>query len=152
MIDEKKLIEELNNITFEAEVHNSGYKGTRTEKMLCYEDVMSIINKQPKVGEWIPVSERLPKPEGKNEWVKCDVTVIRSHWPTSSYDYCDSPYDEFYVTEAMYNVSQKIWNLSNEIQLNALIDIEDAPLNGDYVIAWQPLPEPYQNDEQEELK
>lgn len=101
---------------------------------------------------WIPVSERLPKTEGKNEWVKCDVTVIRSHWPTSSYDYCDSPYDEFYVTGAIYNVSQKIWNLSNEIQLNALIDIEDAPLNGDYVIALQPLPEPYQNDEQEEKR
>ena len=64
MIDEKKLVEKLNKITFEAEVHNSGYKGTRTEKMLRYEDVMSIINKQPKVGEWIPVSERLPDKDG----------------------------------------------------------------------------------------
>lgn len=61
MIDEKKLIEKLNKITFEAEVHNSGYKGTRTEKMLLYEDVMSIINNQPKVGEWIPVSKPLSK-------------------------------------------------------------------------------------------
>ena len=60
MIDEKKLVEKLNKVTFEAEVRNSGYNGTRTEKMLRYEDVVSIINKQPKVSEWIPVSKRLP--------------------------------------------------------------------------------------------
>ena len=60
MIDEKKLVEKLNNITFEVEVHNSGYNGPRTEKMICYENVVSIINKQPKVSEWIPVSKRLP--------------------------------------------------------------------------------------------
>ena len=44
---------------------------------------------------------------------------------------------------ANYHVSQKIWHLESDEQLNALIDIEDAPLNGDYVIAWQPLPQPY---------
>ena len=156
MIDEKKLIEEIKEYTlsvYGCDINDIVAFQTNNESELTYIvqgicESIDFIKQQEKVGEWIPVSERLPKPEGKNEWVKCDVTVIRSHWPTSSYDYCDSPYDEFYVTEAMYNVSQKIWNLSNEIQLNALIDIEDAPLNGDYVIAWQPLPEPYKEKQQ----
>ena len=92
---------------------------------------------------WIPVSERLPECENKYGWVSCIVSVIRSHYPTSTYDICDSPYDENIVMHANYHVSQKIWHLECDEQLNALMDIEDAPLNGDYVIAWQPLPEPY---------
>lgn len=84
---------------------------------------------------WIPCSKSLPKSEDKYGWIKCNVTVMRSHWPTSSYDSCDSPYDEYFVADAMYDVSQKIWHLGEHTQLNALIDIEDSPLNGDYVIA-----------------
>ena len=97
-------------------------------------------------GKWIPCSERLPKSEDKYGWVECNVTVMRSHWPTSSYDSCDSPYDEYFVTGAMYDTSQKIWHLGEHTQLNALIDIEDSPLNGDCVIAWMPLPEPYKGE------
>lgn len=93
---------------------------------------------------WISCSERLPECDNKYGWVSCIVSVIRSHYPTSSYDICDSPYDENIVMHAYYHVSQKIWHLDCDEQLNALMDIEDSPLNGDYVIAWQPLPEPYQ--------
>lgn len=49
MIDENKLIEDVwkhsNNITSEWETAG----------------ILNLINKQPKVGEWIPVSERLPE-------------------------------------------------------------------------------------------
>ena len=119
MIDEKKLIEELNKITFKAEVHNSGYNGPRTEKMLCYEDVVSIINKQPKVGEWIPVSERLPESEGIYP-VTLDGTIV-----------------------------------GEDIPFTGLSEFEDGKWIDDEeyykcIIAWQPLPEPYQNDEQED--
>lgn len=99
--------------------------------------------------KWIPVSERLPECENKYGWVSCIVSVIRSHYPTSTYDICDSPYDENIVMHANYHVSQKIWHLESDEQLNALMDIEDAPLNGDYVIAWQQLPEPYKAGEKE---
>ena len=92
---------------------------------------------------WIPCSERLPECDNKYGWVSCIVSVIRSHYPTSSYDICDSPYDENIVMHADYHVSQKIWHLDCDEQLNALMDIEDSPLNGDYVIAWQPLPTPF---------
>ena len=96
---------------------------------------------------WIPCSERLPKCENEYGWVNCIVSVIRSHYPTSTYDVCDSPYDENIVMHAQFNAFQKIWHLECDEQLNALIDIEDAPLNGDYVVAWQPLPVPYQKGE-----
>ena len=99
--------------------------------------------------KWIPVSERLPECENKYGWVSCIVSVIRSYYPTSTYYICDSPYDEDIVMHANYHVSQKIWHLESDEQVNALMDIEDAPLNGDYVIAWQPLPEPYKAGEQE---
>lgn len=95
---------------------------------------------------WISVKDRLPDREKNLEpWGKYNVVVLRSHWPTSTYDICDSPYDETFVTTASYDGVQKIWHLDwgdwGE-QLNALIDIEDSPLNGDYVTHWMPLPEP----------
>ena len=128
MIDEKKLVEKLNKITFEAEVHNSGYKGARTEKMLRYEDVMSIINKQPKVGEWIPVSERLPNEE---EFKKDDGRFML--------DDGNRRYQGFFdIRDGCFKFLANISGLFPEL-------VEDKD-----VIAWQPLPERYQNDEQEE--
>lgn len=92
---------------------------------------------------WIPCSNRLPRPKGDSCWARCIVSVMRSHCPTSTYDICDAPYDEEYVMYANYDAEQKIWHLDSDEQVNALISIEDAPLNGDCVIAWMPLPEPY---------
>ena len=94
--------------------------------------------------EWISVKERLP--DAKEHWERVLVNVCRSHWPTSSYDIVDSPYDEEFVMSAMYDGQQKIWHLDCEEQLNALLDIEDAPLNGDYVTHWMPLPNPPENN------
>ncbi len=115
------------------------------------EMLLSMLENQPSVtytnlDKWIPCSERLPKSENKYGWVECNVTVMRSHFPTSSYDSCDAPYDEYFVAGAMYDTSQKIWHLGEHTQLNALIDIEDSPLNGDCVIAWMPLPPVYEVD------
>lgn len=49
MIDEKKLLDEL------IKCKDLGRKS--------FESVLRVINEQPKVGEWIPCSERLPKAE-----------------------------------------------------------------------------------------
>lgn len=91
--------------------------------------------------EWVSVKDGgLPK--RSERWERYIVAVLRSHYPTSSYDPCDSPYDEEFVATALYDSEQKIWHLDYDRQLNALIDIEDATLNGDFVTHWMPLPEP----------
>ena len=92
---------------------------------------------------WIKCEDRLPQRKDSNQWVACNVCILRTHYPTSTYDICDAPYDETIVTSAKYDTVQKIWHLDWDEQLNALINIEDSSLNGDYVIAWQPLPEPF---------
>ena len=59
MIDEKKLIEELRKYADEL--------GTVRGEIELANGVLkaiSIINEQPKVGEWIPVEDRLPKNGG----------------------------------------------------------------------------------------
>lgn len=81
-------------------------------------------------------------PKWKEQWERALVNVRRSHFPTSSYDFINEPYDEEFVMSAMYDSQQKIWHLDCGEQLNALLDIEDAPLNSDYVTHWMPLPEP----------
>lgn len=54
MIDEKKLIEALTDVevTWYLDGNYTTYDSTT---------IMEIIEEQPKVGEWIPCSERLPK-------------------------------------------------------------------------------------------
>ena len=99
--------------------------------------------------KWNSVKDRLPDREKVLEpSKKYNVVVLRSHWPTSTYDICDSPYDETFVTTASYDGAQKIWHLDWGEQLNALIDIEDSPLNGDYVTHWTPLPEPPKEEDE----
>lgn len=55
MIDEKRLVKEIKNWikTDRFEDYSAGY---------ILSDVIEEINKMPKVGEWISVSERLPEP------------------------------------------------------------------------------------------
>ena len=71
MIDEKKLIEDIlqheNVLASANHVYKSGYRDRQYE-------IIDTIKRQPKVGEWIPVSERLP--EGENEVL---VTVSGKH-------------------------------------------------------------------------
>ena len=140
LISRSKLIEEI--------LEEANTKILDLESGITLGEMKEWVENQPtvKLPTWIPCSERLPKSENKYGYVNCNVTVMRSHYPTSSYDSCDAPYDEYFVADAMYDVSQKIWHIGEHTQLNALIDIEDLPLNCDYVIAWQPLPEPYKGE------
>ena len=62
MIDEQKLIEEMENEFCSDCVKCGG--------SCRFADIKEIINKQPKVNEWIPVSEQLPK---LDELVLCSL-------------------------------------------------------------------------------
>lgn len=63
MIDEKKLVKEICNTAcivpkFETDELLDAYLLGLNAKQIC---VMDLIANQPKVGEWIPCSERLPE-------------------------------------------------------------------------------------------
>lgn len=153
MIDEKVLIERLENRNeynkaCQEEFPNAKMSLVYEVQINAYKNAIEIVKDLASEHNngWIPCSERLPESE-KNGWVSCIVSVVRSHYPTSTYDICDAPYDESIVMHANYDVSQKIWHLECDEQLNALIDIEDAPLNGDYVVAWMDIPAPYKKGE-----
>lgn len=90
---------------------------------------------------WTSVEDGLPE-HRKENFTEYIVNVTRSHWPTSSYDVIDAPYSEEYVTTALYDSDQKVWHLvRSEVVLNALLPAEDAPLNGEFVTYWMPMPE-----------
>lgn len=90
------------------------------------------------MSEWISVKDRLPK--NRDIWGRYIVCVLCSY-----FDVFGEPYDDKFVIQANYDSNQKIWHLDFEDykeQLNALIDIDDAPVEGHYVTHWMPLPEP----------
>lgn len=142
----EKIVKKLEEIRVKKTCNREKCDTKELCRICVVDDTIEIVKEEAEQynNGWIPCSERLPECENKYGWVSCIVSVIRSHYPTSTYDICDSPYDENIVMHANYHVSQKIWHLECDEQLNALMDIEDAPLNGDYVIAWQPLPQPFQ--------
>ena len=99
MIDEKKLIDELKQSGM---IVDNEYGNT----------IVDMISNQPKIGEWIPCSKRLPE---KGE------TVIAC---TSDGTFAGQYHEEGWYREYMFFYDSEI--LVRE------------------VIAWQPLPEPYQ--------
>lgn len=112
MIDEKKLIEELSkNSVFEKITNAEG------------KNVFEIIEEQPQVGGWIPVSERLPE-----EGYGVLATVNGKHNNTTFIDALEiAEYD-----------SDEGWIIEGYLDW----------INPD-VTAWQPLPEPYKEREEE---
>ena len=97
--------------------------------------------------DWTPCAEGLPKNECKGVWEEYEVTVCESHYPTSSYDPCDAPYSKEIVTTALFDDEQKIWHICRSKEaINALLNEEDYPLNGDAIIAWRDMPATYNPD------
>ena len=113
MIDEKKLIESLKTDFYE---HYSLNHSTNEENL--FEMFIDNINKQPKVGEWIPVEERLPEEKKFYEEIMrsplCLVTVLSD--------------DELMI--GIDRTVNGVWTLEETFDKSK-------------IIAWLPLPEPY---------
>ena len=107
--------------------------GSPTEKLAAYEDA----EEHGQYGKWIPVSERLPE-----ELVPVNVTWINRN-PESYYAKIkDVP---FSATAVYYN-SKWYWYSSTCVDYLSEygendFDLVDKDID---VIAWQPLPQPYQ--------
>lgn len=120
MIDEKRLIEDIlqheNVLPSANHIYKSGYRDRQDE-------IINIINMQPKVGEWIPVSEELPE-----DYELVLVTVNDKHNNLTFENalmtgcYC---YDEGWILEGYLD-----WV-------------------GPNVTVWMPLPEPMRSEERD---
>ena len=111
MIDEKKLIED---IKAECEIDTGG---------LYVDKIIGVIHSQPKVGEWIPVSVRLP--DDRKEKLVC----------LSSGRMTVAIYNEHRLPHSDYSIG---WGYR---VYDGYIDFEQET-----VIAWQPLPEPFKGE------
>lgn len=117
MIDEKKLIEDIHwnvreqNVISEEVGHNRPF----CDKA----NVIKCINDQPKIGEWIPCSERLPE-DSKTEIYDMQLVTL----------------DNGDVCLGVYRHDDKEW-------FTRMSEEETIYSNNHKVIAWQPLPEPY---------
>lgn len=114
MIDEKRLVEQLNELKDKCwdrakKENNINF----ARKQLDISQVIGIINIQPKIGCWIPCSERLPDKDG-----------------------------EYICTQKIYNLSNG--KLSGKsIELVEFYNGKWRRAKHLKVIAWQPLPEEY---------
>lgn len=117
LIDADTLIKEIESLS----VHITGVrigKGVLADSMKEYKkSVLRIIDEQPTASDWIPCSERLP--EEYTEVLGCDYE------------------GDIYVVELYKDyVFGKIWKQWNggDLKLNV-------------IIAWQPLTEPYKQED-----
>lgn len=154
MIDEKKLIQCLKHdiSCFEAE----GKKVS--ELYLRVDDMLRMIKGQPKIGGWIPCSERMPESEKDVE-----ITYVSKQWKTgeplyfiarafyedgtmttetSSFNWDDTDHWE-YDEEKDYHVIPEGWfeSVSFAEEFGAV----DMP-----VIAWREIAEPYRTEEEDQ--
>lgn len=119
MIDEKKLIEILTKWEYDA---------LPIERDLI-EAIIYLVEDQPKVGEWIPCSERMPEKEAK-EYIKEQLNGVGYLYPCLL-TYKSPNTEKIHVVRFYYDVFQNWFVNSGEILCEK-----------DRCLAWQPLPEP----------
>ena len=114
MIDEKKLIEDIEYYI----LHTREESGEH----YAYKRAKQLIERQPKVGEWIPCSKKMP--DGCSD---AEIEVIVS---------THEPYSETVIDDSGFALYYPGTNKFHSVYGDRL-DITE------YVVAWQPLPTPY---------
>lgn len=124
-IDERKLKKELAELHFDVpySVHDDRW----TPYTLALDRVIDLIKNQPKVNEWIPVEERLPE-------FDCDSEL----------------YDFQLVTIENGDVCFGVYRNDDEEWLTRMNEGKSVYTNEHKVLAWMPLPKPYEKGVNEE--
>ena len=118
MIDEKKLIEDI-----EKEIEFA-MKCNMPAMVAGMRQIASVIEEQPKIGEWIPCSERLPEMHREDMDAEGEYYMISN--PVIATDG-----QQIYIAEYEEDIGNMVgWHS---------LDGEDY----EGIIAWMPLPEPY---------
>lgn len=87
MIDEKRLIEDIGE-----KIRPEDF-GEKCNAINVIHAVMQVINEQPKIGEWVPCSERLPDSEGVT-LTTAEYGSLR-HVDVAEYDIHSNKWDEY---------------------------------------------------------
>ena len=138
MIDERKL---TRYIKTEINPYGKPFDGTVFEFGNMLIDYMERMEKEPE-RKWIPVSERLP-----DELVAVNVTWI-NRCPQNYYMHIkDKPFTD---TAVLYRGKWYWWDATIIDYLSEYgIRISEAIDKSIDILAWQPLPEPYKEREEE---
>lgn len=144
MISEKKLVEWLKGKKYITVNENSTEMAEEFEKEHQWElsrncfinKVINFIEEQPKVNEWIPVSERLPE-----DYETVNITYVNRN-PVSYYEHVK---DKPFTGTAIFHYGKWYWySCVCEDYLKDCGDSTCDRMDEDIeVLAWQPLPEPY---------
>lgn len=142
MIDEKVLLQsrpEALNDKMDMDLQNQkgGYNNGWNDCLFYFID---IIKKQPKVGEWIPVTERMPE-EHDSIFAKLYGTDKWSNalWRTQSKEVLVTiEYEDGVRTVKSSHTTDGKWVLEKRAKLNKC-----------KVVAWMPLPELYKGNQNE---
>lgn len=120
MIDENKLITELEKLKQEVNMPSD----------IVWNNLLKVcidtVNEQPKVGDWIPVSKRLPEENKNSEYYDSVIVTL----------------DDGRVACGCYRNRDKEWWVDAE-------DGEKYSINATgHVVAWVPLPESYKEEKE----
>lgn len=112
--------------------------------MVSMHDFELWLEEQPRVGEWIPCSEKLPE-----ELIPVNVTWVNRKPPSYYKDIKDKPF----TATAIYYKKQWFWwsptieDRLSEYGLNGSAGLSERLHPAIEITAWMPLPEPYREGE-----
>lgn len=126
MIDEKKLIEKIRNA-----INDDRYDGYKPSAVLF--EVFDMILEAPKVGKWIPCSERLPDEEAR-QYIINNLDGIGYLYPCLL-TYRSPNTENVHVVRFYY-----------DIDMQCFVNHGEKMCEKARCIAWKPLPEPWEEE------
>lgn len=137
MIDEKKLIAEIKD--YIEEYSGIDENGMHNLKWCAMMEALNLVECQPKVGEWIPCSKRLPD----------DLEMVTVTWVSRApIWYYEGIKDIPFTAPAMRFEGNWYWSTTLKDYLieygEQNVDLVDSVIE---ITAWQPLPKPWGGEE-----